>query len=73
MIPNSGEQALCGTDVIQVRPGRTPAGVINFHQCDTFTTDNEGVYTCTMVINAMMDEESVRFGIYLSTRSESLM
>ena len=74
MIPNSGETASCvgSSGVIQVRPGRTLAGVMNFHQCQTFTTDNEGVYTCTMMINAMMDEESVRFGIYLSTRSESL-
>ena len=71
MIPNSGEQASCSSDVIQVRPGGTLAGVMNFHQCQTFTTDNEGVYTCTMMNSSMMDE-SVRFGIYRSTRSESL-
>ena len=71
MISNSGESASCSSDVIQVRPGGALAGVTNFHQCDTFTTTNEGVYTCTMMNSSMMDE-SVRFGIYLSTRGESL-
>ena len=71
MIPNSGETASCLSDVIQVRSGSGIAGVMNFHQCDTFTTANEGVYTCTMMNSSMMDE-SVRFGIYLSTRGESL-
>ena len=71
MIPNSGEFASCSSDVIQVRPGSGIAGVTNFHQCDTFTTNNEGVYTCTMMNSLMMDE-SVRFGIYFIGRSESL-
>ena len=71
MISNSGESASCSSVVIQVRPGSTLAGVTNFHQCQTFTTNNEGVYTCAMMNSAMMNE-SVRFGIYLSTRSESL-
>ena len=71
MIPNSDESASCSSGVIQVRPGRTLAGVMNFHQCQTFTIANEGVYTCTMMNSSMMDE-SVRFGIYFSTRSESL-
>ena len=70
-ISNSDETASCSSDVIQVRPGSGIAGVINFHQCETFTTANEGVYTCTMMNSSMMDE-SVRFGIYLNTRSESL-
>ena len=71
MIPNSGEQVSCSSDVIQVRPGGAIAGVTNFHQCQPFTTNNEGVYTCTMMNNSMMNE-SVRFGIYLSTRGELL-
>ena len=71
MIPNSSESASCGSDVIQARPGSTIAGVINFHQCQQFTTDNEGVYTCTMINSAMMNQ-SVRFGIYFTGRSESL-
>ena len=70
MIPNSGEQGPCSSDVIQVRPGGSIAGVINFHQCKTFTTAVEGIYTCTMMNSSMMDE-SVRFGIYLNGRSES--
>ena len=59
------------SEVIQVRLGGSLAGVFNFHQCGAFTTDNEGVYTCT-VMNSLMMNESVRFGIYLSGRSESL-
>ena len=72
MIRNSGEQAGCGGSTgIQVRPGSTTAGVINFHQCGSLNTDNEGVYTCTMMNSAMMSQ-SVRFGIYLNGRSELL-
>ena len=72
MIPNSGEQAGCNglTGIIQARPGST-AGVTNFHQCGSLTTDNEGVYTCTMM-NSSMIEQSVRFNIYLNGRGESL-
>ena len=71
MIPNSGEQANCSglTGIIQIRPGSTTAGVTNFHQCGSLNTDNEGVYTCTMINSAMMNE-SVRFNIYLNGRSE---
>ena len=71
MIPNSGEQALCSSDTIQVRPGSTIAGVTNIHQCGAFSTDVEGIYTCTMMNSSMMNQ-SVRFGIYFSGRSESL-
>ena len=71
MISNSGESATRGSDVILVRPGGGAAGVINIHQCGVFTTDNEGVYTCTMMNSSMMDQ-SVRFGIHLNGRSESL-
>ena len=73
MIPNSGEQASCptGTNVIQVRPGRVTAGVSNIHQCGTFTTSAEGVYTCTMMNSSMMNE-SVRLGVYLTGRCELL-
>ena len=71
MIPSSGESASCGSDVIQVRPGSGVAGVINFHQCQTFTTAAEGVYTCTMMNSSMMNE-SIRFGIYFNVRSELL-
>ena len=47
-------------------------GVINIIQCSTpFTTDVEGIYTCTMMNSSMM-EQSVRFGVYFNARSESL-
>ena len=62
----------CSDDsVIQVRLGTSLAGVFNFHQCGSFTTAAEGVYTCTLINSAMMNE-SVRFGIYLNGRGESL-
>ena len=71
MIPNSDESSSCGTDVILVRPGATAAGVINIEQCGEFTIHNEGIYTCTMMTSSIMDQ-SVRFGIYLNGRCESL-
>ena len=47
-------------------------GVINIIQCRIpFTTDVEGIYTCTMINSSMM-EQSVRFGVYFNARSESL-
>ena len=69
MIPNG---AACGLgNRIQPRPGGSIAGIINIGQCSTPSTDNEGVYTCTMMSSAMMNQ-SVRFGIlYFSSRSES--
>ena len=71
MIPNSGEQTSCSSDVIQVRPGGTLAGVTNIHQCEAFSTSVEGIYTCTMMNSSMMDQ-SVRFGVYFTGRSESI-
>ena len=70
MIPNSGEQASCSSDVIQVRPGATIAGVTNIHQCEAFSTSVEGIYTCTMMNSSRIDQ-SVRFGVYFTGRSES--
>ena len=70
MIRNSPEQGPCSSDVVQVRPGGSIAGVTNIHQCEPFTTAAEGVYTCAMMNSAMMNQ-SVRFGIYLNGRSES--
>ena len=71
IIPNSDAPAQCGSAVIHVRPEDTIAGVINFYQCQQFATAAEGVYTCT-IMNSAMINQSVRFGIYLSGRSESL-
>ena len=71
IIPNSDEQASCSSDVIQIRPGATIAGVTNIHQCRAFSASVEGIYTCTMMNSSMMDQ-SVRFGVYFTGRSESL-
>ena len=72
MIPNSGESASCGSsDIVKVRPDTDTAGVINIHRCEALGSDEEGIYTCTMMNSSMM-EQSVRFHIYLNGRSESL-
>ena len=64
----------CGssTPILQPRGAtnlNTNVGVINIVQCRAFTTSAEGVYTCTM-INSSMVEQSVRFGVYFTGRSE---
>ena len=47
-------------------------GIINIIQCSTsFTTDVEGIYTCTMINSSMM-EQSFRFGVYFAGRCKSL-
>ena len=71
IIPNSGEQGPCSSDVIQVRPGALTAGVANIRQCGAFCTSAEGIYTCIMLNSTMMNQ-SVRLGVYISGRSESL-
>ena len=74
MIPNSDVNQGCGSaavGAIQARPGLNTAGVINLRQCDPFTIALEGIYTCTMMNSAGMNQ-SVRLGIYLNGRSESL-
>ena len=44
-------------------------GAIKIYQCGYFSTDAEGVYTCTMMNSSMMNE-STRFGVYFTGRSE---
>ena len=46
-------------------------GVINIAQCGEFSTAAEGIYTCKMMNSSMMNE-SIRFGVYFTGRSESL-
>ena len=48
-------------------------GTYNARVCDNgkLTTSTEGVYTCTLTNSSMMDQ-SVRIGLYLSGRSESV-
>ena len=72
-ILNSCDSVSCpqGRNIIQVKPGFSIAGVINFYQCGEFVTSVEGTYTCTMRNSSKMNQ-SVRFGIYFSERSESL-
>ena len=73
MIPNSDETVQCGNpavSAIQARLGGVTAGVINMHQCRTFTNTEEGIYTCTMR-NSSMVEQSIRLGVYFTGRSES--
>ena len=50
------------TYVLQIRPGGNIAGLTNIHQCGEFTSDNEDIYTCTMMNGSVMNE-SVRYGI----------
>ena len=64
-------RASCSSNIIQPIPGEALAGANNIFQCRPFTTAAEGVYTCTMMNSSMM-EQSVRSGIYFSSRSESL-
>ena len=71
MIDNRCELLGCSLNVIEPIPGGGTAGVINLRQCNKFTTEYEGVYKCTMMNSAMMNE-SVRLGVYFTGRSESL-
>ena len=67
---------VCSNEFIQVEGAvdiaRFP-GVYLARVCDNgrLTTSTEGVYTCTLTNSSMMDQ-SVRIGLYLSGRSESL-
>jgi len=73
----SGSQIFVGTDcsgpVFEVRAarGRDFPGVINLYLCDTFTTIEEGVYSCIMMNSSMMNQ-TMRVGVYFGGRSESL-
>jgi len=63
----------CGRAVFEVRTAgvRNYPGVINLYLCGTFTTTEEGIYSCTMMNSSMM-EQTRRVGVYLSGRSELL-
>ena len=74
MIPNSGAYTECdhpAVGAIQSRFGFSTAGVINLRRCDPFIIALEGIYTCTMMNSAMMNQ-SIRLGVYFTGRSESL-
>ena len=63
----------CIGPVFEVRSAnvRRYPGVINLYLCGTFTTTEEGVYSCIMMNSSMMNQ-TVRVGVYFSGRSESL-
>ena len=64
---------ICEGVVFEVRGAnsRRYPGVINLYLCGTFTTTEEGVYSCIMINSSMM-HQTMRVGVYLSGRSESL-
>ena len=65
---------LCDGPMVQPRGANIAnfIGVINVELCSTtFTVNEEGVYTCTIRNSSMMDQ-TVRVGVYLPVRSESL-
>ena len=53
--------------VIQPRGDDNVAGVNDLYQCETFTTDAEGIYTCTIMNSSMMNQ-SMRVGVYFPGR-----
>ena len=59
------------TFLVRGASGRRYPGVINLYLCGTFTTTEEGVYSCIMMNSSMM-EQTMRVGVYFSGRSESL-
>jgi len=61
----------CFGPVIEVRSAnsRNYPGVINLYLCGTFTTTEEGIYSC-IIMNSSMVEQTMRVGLYLSGRSE---
>jgi len=63
----------CSGPVFEVRAAnrRNYPGVINLYLCGTMNTTEEGVYSCIMMNSSMM-EQTMRVGLYLSGRSESL-
>jgi len=69
LIPHGG----CDGPVVQSRGATINnfVGVINVFLCRRFTSNEEGIYRCTMRNSDMVDE-SVRVGVYLLGRSESV-
>ena len=61
------------SSVFQIRTAgiRNYPGVINLYLCGTFTTTEEGVYSCIMMNSSMMNQ-TIRVGVYFSGRSKSL-
>ena len=68
-IPNGA----CNSLVVQPRgaPISNSIGVLDLQQCQAFTTDAEGVYSC-MITNSLGMMLTMRLGVYFGERSESL-
>ena len=60
----------CGDPPIQQRSRKNDAGVVNLRRCGTFSTSEEGIYSCVM-LNSSMVNQTMRLGVYFSIRSES--
>ena len=62
-----------GPEILEARGARVRnfPGVINLYLCFTFTTTEEGIYECRMR-NSSMIEETMRVGVYIGGRSESI-
>ena len=69
-VPN---RTLCDDVVFEVRGarGRNYPGVINLYLCGTFTTTEEGIYSCIMM-NSSITNQIMRVGVYFSGRSKLL-
>ena len=70
-IPNVACSDISSPIIRQQPAGFNNLGVINIVQCATLTTAVEGIYTCIMINSSMMNE-SIRFGVFFTGRSESL-
>ena len=72
-IPNVGCSD-SSSPIVIMQSGHLPnvVGVIQTVQCREFSTDVEGIYTCIMMNSSMMSE-SIRFGVYFTGRSKSLI
>ena len=57
---------------LQIAQLKNWVGVMQTVQCRTFSTAVEGIYTCIMMNSSMMNE-SIRFGVYFTGRSKSLV
>ena len=77
IIPNIAIDSSCDTTssaaLIQPKPADNSGnvGVIRIQQCKDMATAGEGVYTFVMMNSSMMNE-SIKFGVYFKSRSESL-
>ncbi|XP_065905772.1 receptor-type tyrosine-protein phosphatase F-like isoform X3 [Dysidea avara] len=65
---------ICNGPIFEVRGAnaRRYPGVINLYLCGTFTTTEEGVYSCIMMNSSMM-KQTMRVGVYFSGRTAPMI